>query len=321
MAEGNKGGVYGGQPVDITVHVRREGGGPQPGRAGDMGAVSPGGTTSRAPSGGPPPATPRVPRGLPEQPYGQGEDKAQRSMRDIKDANQGFLQLAKKWLPALAGVTTMAGIIKKSSIFGSTMEIIMDLIGMIVDVILIPFLLPILKLIKPILPPLAKLINWLVKTFMGSAEKEMKDAGMPKWAQKVAGVFDKIPGGSLMWKAGEAIAGKPGEKWGTGGSLVDKAIRGMGSLSGALSGILGGIGIHQSGLSYQPKTALGVIHRGERVLNAREARNYNLGNTAGSGTFFNKFDIHVSNNVDAALLDQRIVDRLERRLGNRYRRS
>ncbi len=308
-------GSMGSQPTDITVHVVREGGQGQRGTPGTVNDISPGQRNPPRASGG----------GDWDKILGSGKDAAKQSMGPeapkSAEALTGMLALAKKWLPMMAGVTTVAGIIKKSSIFGATMEIIMETLGMIMDLILMPFLLPLIQLMIPIMEPLAKVVNWFVSTFMGkSAKDEMKEAGAPGWLQGIASVFDKVPGGKLLWKAGEGIAGKPGEELGTGGSLLDQSMKAVTGLTSSVGSMLGGLGHvlgFAGGLPYVPTTMPAVLHRGERVVTAAD----NASGGSGTQMFHNQFDIHVANNVDAMLLDQRIADRLESRLGNRMRRN
>ena len=309
MTTSGKGGVYSGQPVDITVHVVRE--------AGGGGAASIPGNVSGMSSGqrNPPRSTQEpIFQGMPK---GGGWDtilkgNGRGSMGPEAPSKQqgmdisGMFALAKKWLPGLAGVATVAGILKKSSLFGESLSMIFDTLGMIVDVILMPFLMPLMIALMPLIGLMTTALNKYLN-FMkpGDLQQDVKDSSIPSWQKSilgpVAGGLNTIPGMGGIHRAAEnfdtpeppddPVTGKNKSHW-------------------------GGWKLWASGVGYVDNTGPAMLHRGERVMTAAE----NSGGGSGH-TFNNKFDILVSNNVDASLLDARIADRLQTRLGNKFRRS
>lgn len=316
MTTSGKGGVYSGQPVDITVHVVREtGGGGSASTPGNVSGMSSGQRNPPRPTQEP--AWAGMPKGggwdaiLGKNPRGSaGPEAPQKQGQDMSS----LLGLAKKWFPLLAGVTTVAGIIKKSSVLGTSIGMILDVITMVVDTILMPFLLPILQLSMPLLMLLVKALQKYLNFMMPSgtmAERGKEKGGIwaNKYAQMGLKVLDALPGMGAVERSG-----KPG-----GGGVLDKAIGGLQhefSAHNLWKLAKGALPHLASGTGYVSNTGLSMIHKGERVLTAAE----NAG--AGGGNMFNnKFDIHVANNVDASLLDARIADRLETRLGNKFRRT
>lgn len=320
---------YGGQPVDITVHVVREGGqGASSGRGipGTISEVSSSGQRNppRSSGGGAPDWDKILGGGKGAARGSMGPEAPQTHLTKMGASLDGLFGLAKKWMPMMLGVTTVAGIIKKSTIFGSTMDLILEAISMIMDIVLMPLLVPLImalaplmeplgrlmELMIPVIMPIGKVVNWIVGFVMEPFNKILS-ALSALLGGDAKGAFKALGGGKGILDTALGIASPGSRAILHGISAVAK--KGVG---GVLSGVKNFLGF-ESGIPYVPGTMPAMLHRGERVLTARE----NSGGGGNMQMFQNKFDIHVANNVDASLLDQRIVERLETRLGNRYRRK
>ena len=319
MTTSGKGGVYSGQPVDITVRVVRETSGG--GSASTPGNVSGMSSGQRSPSR-PTESIQGMPKGggwdqiLGKNPKGSmGPETPSRQVTDIS----GMFTLAKKWLPALAGMTTVAGVVSKSKLLGQTVGMIFDILGMIVDVLLMPLLIPLIYALMPLMPLLMKALNFYLKITNFKSGGPLDQALFGKEKDTWTSLSDSAQKTQKELNPERWKGRKVGEHEGSG-SVVDvlndsmvAAVNEVGKLGGS---IVRGIFGKASGIGYVPNTMPAMLHRGERVLTAAE-------NSGGSGSqmFNNKFDIHVANNVDASLLDARIADRLQTRLGSKYRRS
>ena len=320
MTTSGKGGVYSGQPVDITVRVVREaGGGGSASIPGNVSGMSSG--QRNPPRSTQEPSLQGMPKGgswvtiLKGQRNQGGPEAPPKQASDIS----GMFALAKKWLPGLAGITTVAGIVSKSKLLGQTVGMIFDILGMIVDVLLMPLLIPLIYALMPLMPLLMKALNFYLNitnvkpggpldqalfgkekdtwtSLSDSAQKTQKELNPERWKGRKVGEHEGS--GSVVDVLNDSMVAAVNEVGKLGGSIV--------------RGIFG----KASGIGYVPNTMPAMLHRGERVLTAAE-------NSGGSGSqmFNNKFDIHVANNVDASLLDARIADRLQTRLGSKYRRS
>jgi len=180
----SKGGIYGGQggqPVDITVHVRKEGdsgvaGGGRP--AGDMQALSGGQRTpprqaSAATGGKKDDWSGPANRGIGgrwsgAELRGVKTDPAQ-EVREVQKQRRQMgetMLLLKKFLPFLSVVGLIHMAISKSAAMSAMIDLIGSFLGIMLDVILMPLLMPVLEALGPLIPGLVSLVDTLMK-FIG----------------------------------------------------------------------------------------------------------------------------------------------------------
>ena len=270
-----KGGLYDNQPTDVVVHVA-------PGHARS--------TTREATKDSQREQWQGMPGG------GKwatviGTDSGRGSMgpeapvdkRQAKDIS-GILALAKKWLPVLFGVASISGILKKASSLGQSLGAIFDMLGMIVDAILMPFLLPVLLALGPMISPL---LDWLLQD--AKAKKDSDERS--KW----------MLGGGLLFGAAALILGAP---------LLPAV--GVGILAA-----YGASKVYQS-LKNEPLTVAQEKWYQDygptdsvTVMNKNTPGFWDPNNPTGVRVFDKTIDIDVNNDAEASVLEETIVGKLQ----------
>lgn len=300
-------GMESGHPVDIYVHVKRETGQGTPGVGG---ATSSPGQMGELTSGQRSPPRP-VPRSTKKRYEWQGIAPGEaglgikgadatlgmkKQLSPIESTAMGLFSLAKKWLPTLLGITTIAGVLKKSSLFGETLSMILDIISVMMDVILMPILLPLLQLIKSsgLIQALGELATFMMGLFgpkspaqEAAGSKYMKDKGL---------VTDDV----TQMQQTPTLPKNFKPEFSTDEGTPPKL---------------------QHGMAIVPHTMSAIIDPGERVLTAGENKRYLAEKTAPGATFRNKWNVTVTHNVDPNLIDDRVSDSMEREMQRKYRRS
>ena len=117
----------------------------------------------------------------------------------VGSPKSGFAALG-KFLPIMAGVAGMAGLLKQSKIAGAFMKGFMDVIGAMVDIFLMPFvplLMSVMKSVAEVIPPFMKIIRSIMDV---GVWETFKLIAIGTWEEIKVGAVNAFKGIILMIK-------------------------------------------------------------------------------------------------------------------------
>ena len=247
-----------------------------------------------------------------------------------------------RFIPFMMGVAGIAGLLKLSKVFSSTMQAIMDILSAIVDVFLMPFMpifVAILEAIAPLIPKLAEFAHKIASPLIEALLPVLKFIldNLIKYSDLILTFVEKIVlfpiaqlvtvltaiegliGGvkTFLGEAKATIAEGPRS---IAEAVLPTIIPGMLPMKiGEFIGrqILG----RQLGAYNVPKTGLAMLHRGEEVvprggrgIDRRVSEEVVSGGNRGVGRA-----IYIDNlNLNVEMLPTADIDTLSRDLGRRF---
>ena len=237
-----------------------------------------------------------------------------------KDDSKNLTWLAAigKYLKKVSPVFDLSNIIvyllRKSQVIMGILDPLLDVIGAVIDTLLmplVPLLVPVIKMIAGSIPAIQVAMD-VVTGFLSPIATVLNTVA--KWVQEGAAIIKKWLGGG----AGGAVKN-------IGKEIFMKATpigMGISAVKSLWHGLFGNKEPKQSGIAYVPHTMTAELHRGESVLNARETQKNAKGNPAlivQSPQFI--INAGGTTTMDAKVFGQQLYREFTRKLTEEARRS